>query len=435
MKKFLLIIFSLLLLFTSCNLDNGISIFSELVDDVPDDAANYMRVIGRYTGNNEKYKNELILSTVNGITIGSDRVFPRSHIAAYFIDKDTNGHIIAYFHDINGSSTSFSSVDLDAYIAATTDSERSAAITSNINIGDVLGKDKNGTTANIERIYDIKYYESSNDETIGSRSYSIIGQSGSRVESNGTITDNREYYSIYATYTDTEDPEDQDGFNVVYISGEIDRGDEYRYTDDSDIVQVLYRVPRIIGPRGAYSFFAPSADITDRDDYPYYYKTSHIVIPVDGINDNLKDVNSSLLVEAFFNDSNGSATDGVVVAQNGQILKRTGGQYTPFTTDGANNSNIGDSYGESIQVNFPLVRYNNVIYGLNQSSTRRYFSIDMSQSSNIATIHSIQGYSHYDALGLYYYTGSYFFFPTGNHSLRYIDIESGTVQSSRPSTT
>ena len=424
MKKFLLIIFSLLLLFTSCNLDNGISIFSELVDDVPDDAANYMRVIGRYTGINEKYKNELILSTVNGITIGSDRVFPRSHIAAYFIDKADNGNIIAYFHEINGSSTSFSSVDLDAYITAATDSERSAAITSNINIGDVIG-------TNIERIYDIKYYESSDKEEIGSRSYSIIGQSGSRVESNGTITDNRKYYSIYATYTDT------DGFKVEDISGEIDRGDEYRYTDDSGIVQVLYRVPRIIGPRGAYSFFAPSSDITDRDDYPYYYKTSHIMVPVDGINETLQVDNSNLLVEAFFNDSNGSATDGVVVAQNGQIFKRTGqGQYTPFTTDGTNNSNIGESYGESIQVNFPLVRYNNVIYGLNQSSTRRYFSIDMSQSSNsIATIHSIQGYSHYDALGLYHYTGSYFFFPTGNHSLRYIDIESGTVQSSRPSTT
>ena len=423
MKKFLLIIFSLLLLFTSCNLDNGISIFSELVDDVPDDAANYMRVIGRYTGDNEKYENELILSTVNGITIGSDRVFPRSHIAAYFIDKDdTNGHIIAYFHEINGSSTSFSSVDLDAYINAITDSERSEAIKNNIDIGTVLD-------ANIERIYDIKYYESSDKEEIGSRSYSIIGQSGSRVESNGTITDNREYYSIYATYTDT------DGLTVVDISEEIDRGDPYRYTDDSGIVQILYRVPRIIGPRGAYSFFAPSSDLTDRDDYPYYYKTSHIIVPVDEINDTLQVDNSNLLVEAFFNDSNGNATDGVVVAQNGQILKRTGGQYTPFTTDGTNNSNIGESYGESIQVNFLLVRYNNVIYGLNQSSTRRYFSIDMSQSSNIATIHSIQGYSHYDALGLYHYTGSYFFFPTGNHSLRYIDIESGTVQSSRPSTT
>ena len=379
MKKIILLLFVFIALFSSCNSDQNISIFDDIMNDVPQDEANNRRVMGRYN-------NQLVITNIQGISIDGETKYQKNHIEGYFVIGNN-----AYFIDDN----TYYSIDL------------SSAEPTPVKVDEIA--QELGINIDFDRIYDIRYFEKSDKDGEIEGSYSVLGVSGEGLD--------RRYVAA-----------------AVYLGG--NGNIDLVYAQSIPVNQYVIRggiylaVPRIIGPDGAYSYYEPSTDRTDEDDYPFYYKTNDIRIPTSSGTDVIRfTVNGSgKAVETYF--------DGVAVGVDGSIYKYDNGSFTRLNESSSTNTNIGESYSESIQMMFPMTKYDGVIYGLNQYSTRRYFSYDTASGGNEISIHSIRSYAHYDCLGLYYFgkEGSapnetiWFYFPTGGHSMRYLNVKSGDVQ-------
>ena len=383
MKKITLHLLVFIALFSACNSDQNISIFEDVMTDVPQDEANNRRVMGRYN-------DQLVITNIQGISIDGETKYQKNHIEGYFVIGNN-----AYFIDDN----TYYSIDL------------SSVEPTPVKVDDIA--QELGINIDFDRIYDIRYFEKSDKDGEIEDSYSVLGVSGEGLD--------RRYVAA-----------------AVYLGG--DGNIDHVYAQSIPVNQYVIRggiylaVPRIIGPDGAYSYYEPSTDRTDEDDYPFYYKTNDIRIPTSSGTDVIRfTVNGSgKAVETYF--------DGVAVGVDGSIYKYYNGSFSRLNESSSTNTNIGESYSESIQMMFPMTKYDGVIYGLNQYSTRRYFSYDTNSGGNEISIHSISSYSHYDCLGLYYYgkSGSgdneitWFYYPTGGHSMRYLNVNTGSVQYNKP---
>lgn len=385
MKKITLLLLVFIALFSACNSDQNISIFEDVMTDVPQDEANNRRVMGRYN-------NQLVITNIQGISIEGETKYQKNHIEGYFVIGNN-----AYFIEDN----TYYSIDL------------SSAEPTPVKVDDIA--QELGIGIDFDRIYDIRYFEKSEKNGEIEGSYSVLGESGKGLD--------RRYVAA-----------------AVYLNNDGSINTSKSCAQRIPVNQYIIRgtiylaVPRIIGPDGAYSYYEPSTDRTDEDDYPFYYKTNDIRLPKENDTEIIRfTVNGSgKAVETYF--------DGVAVGVDGSIYKYDNGSFTRLNESSSTNTNIGESYSESIQMMFPMTKYDGVIYGLNQYSTRRYFSYDTASGGNEISIHSISSYSHYDCLGLYYYgkSGSgeneitWFYFPTGGHSMRYLNVNTGSVQYNKP---
>ena len=210
MKKITLLLLVFIALFSACNSDQNISIFEDVMTDVPQDEANNRRVMGRYN-------DQLVITNIQGISIDGETKYQKNHIEGYFVIGNN-----AYFIEDN----TYYSIDL------------SSAEPTPVKVDDIA--QELGISIDFDRIYDIRYFEKSEGENVIG-SYSVLGISGEGLD--------RRYVAA-----------------AVYLGG--NGNIDHVYAQSIPVNQYVIRggiylaVPRIIGPDGAYSYYEPSTDRT-----------------------------------------------------------------------------------------------------------------------------------------------------------------------------